>query len=86
MIDHPHEHREGPCIALAERLSEFIDDELPPDLRREVETHLDACSTCVRFVESLRRTRDVARLLPPRELSPEELRRLGEAARRRREP
>ena len=83
MIDPRHEHPEGTCLDLAERVSEFIDLELPPDLRNEVEAHLHACANCLKFVESLRRTRDVAGLLPPLELSPERLRELAEAVRRR---
>ena len=78
----PHEH-DPRCLELAERISEFIDLELPSDLRQRVEEHLSACANCVKFVDSLRRTRDVAALLPRTELSPEQLRTLGEAVRRR---
>ena len=81
----PHQH-DPRCMELAERISEFIDLELPPDLRQNVEAHLSACANCVKFVESLRRTRDLASLLPGPGLSPEELRKLGEAARRRLAP
>jgi anti-sigma factor RsiW len=77
-----HEH-DPRCLELAERISEFIDLELPMDLREKVEAHLVACADCVKFVNSLRRTRDLASLLPPPQLSPDELRQLGEAARRR---
>ena len=82
-VSHDHDPR---CLALAERISEYIDLELPPDLREKVEAHLSACANCLKFVESLRRTRDLASLLPPPGLSPDDLRRLGEAARRRLEP
>jgi anti-sigma factor RsiW len=78
----PHEH-DRRCLDLADRISEYIDLELPPDLREKVEAHLVACANCVKFVTSIRRTRDLASLLPPPGLSPDELRRLGEAARRR---
>jgi anti-sigma factor (TIGR02949 family) len=80
MSAHKHDAR---CLDLAEQISEFIDLELPPDLRQRVEEHLSACANCVKFVDSLRRTRDVAALLPRAELSPEQLRELGEAVRRR---
>ena len=80
MSTHEHDSR---CLDLADRISEFIDLELPPELREKVEAHLSACANCVKFVESLRRTRDLASLLPAPGLSPEELRKLGEAARRR---
>ena len=78
----PHQH-DPHCLDLAERISEFIDLELPPDLREKVEAHLSSCANCVKFVESLRRTRDLASLLPAPFLSPEDLRKLGEAARLR---
>ena len=77
-----HEH-DSRCLELADRISEFIDLELPPDLRQKVEQHLSACANCVKFVDSLRRTRDVAALLPGPGLTLERLRELGESVRRR---
>jgi anti-sigma factor RsiW len=77
-----HEH-DASCLELADKISEFIDLELPPDLRSRVEAHLSACANCVKFVESLKRTRDVAGLLPPQNLPPERLEELREAVRRR---
>ena len=77
-----HEH-DPHCLELAERISEFIDLELPPDLRLKVEQHLVACANCIKFVDSLRRTRDLAALLPGPGLSQERLRELGESIRRR---
>lgn len=83
MIAREHDHADGTCLDLAERISEFIDGELPSELRVQVEAHLAACATCVRFVESLRRTRDMARLFPPPGLPAERLRELAREARRR---
>ena len=83
MTDHEHDHPQGTCLELAERVSEYIDEELPAELRSQVAAHLLACSKCVQFVESLRRTRDLARLFPPDPLPPERLRELARAAKRR---
>jgi anti-sigma factor RsiW len=71
------------CLELAERLSEYLDDELTPELRREVEAHVRDCATCEEFVASLARTRDLGRWLPRLDLPEEHLRRLTGAARRR---
>jgi anti-sigma factor RsiW len=41
------------CAAYEEELSAFVDDELAPDRRAEVEAHLDACPGCRRRLEAL---------------------------------
>jgi anti-sigma factor RsiW len=79
---HSEPHDRAVCLRLAERLSEYLDGELPPELSREVETHFEGCATCERFLDSLRRTRDAARYLPEA-LSGEDLERLKREARRR---
>ena len=71
------------CIEMAARLSEYLDDELPDDLRALVEAHNAHCANCVAFVESLRRTKELAHLLPRLELPEAELERLAAAARKR---
>lgn len=76
-------HAHGDCRELAERLSEFVDGELPDDLRREVEAHIDDCSTCERFVASLSRVRDLGRLLKPPVPDPERLRAMRQRVRSR---
>jgi anti-sigma factor RsiW len=79
--DHPHDRKL--CKDLAERISEYLDGELPSELRLEVEEHVDHCSTCETFVDSVRRTRDLAHLLPPLELAPDRLRSLSQDVKRR---
>ncbi|MGH7566093.1 MAG: anti-sigma factor family protein, partial [Gemmatimonadota bacterium] len=37
-----------------EKLSEYIDDELPAGERAEIEAHLAGCLDCARIVEDLR--------------------------------
>jgi predicted anti-sigma-YlaC factor YlaD len=41
-------------------LSAYIDDELTTDVRREIETHLDACEMCRKEYESLLSTWELA--------------------------
>ena len=77
MTEHVHDES---CRALAERISEFVDGELPEDVRATVEDHLDACATCEAFVASLARVKSLGRWLPRLELSPSRLRDLARRA------
>lgn len=76
------EHGTERCIELAGKLSEYLDEELPAELRREVEDHFEGCSKCEHFLTSLRRVKGAASLLPPEELPPDRLREISEAVRR----
>lgn len=61
------------CREIFERLSEYLDDELPPDICEHIEEHMDGCAPCEAFLESLRRTvRHVAAVDAP--AMPDELR------------
>ncbi len=51
-----HTHDPETCRALVERLSEYLDAELSPDLCRQIEGHLEDCPPCREFLESLKRT------------------------------
>ena len=83
---HHHGDHEGhdrqKCMELAERISEYVDLELPSDLRTRVEEHIHGCANCEKFVDSVRRTRDLAHLLPPLEISSERLKEISEKVRR----
>lgn len=61
------------CRALFERLSEFLDGELPAGLCHEIERHAAGCPPCHALVQTLRRTVGLCRTLPDRPL-PEEAR------------
>lgn len=62
------------CREVFARLSEYLDGEIDPAVCAGFEAHMDDCPPCQAFLESLRRTVDLTRSLPDREL-PEELRR-----------
>jgi anti-sigma factor RsiW len=54
----------------ANRLSAYIDNELPADLRAALEGHLAACPVCAADLAALRKTSAVIHQLPAAELSP----------------
>jgi negative regulator of sigma E activity len=81
-----HQHGSPRCVEIAERLSELIDDELPEELRDEILQHNHECTKCQKFVDSLRRVKELAHLLPPVELQSDRLKEIAEAARHRLEP
>jgi hypothetical protein len=60
--------------AFTDRLSEYLDGELGPDERRELEQHLEQCESCERTLSELRAVRTTAGHLvdkePPRDLWP----------------
>ena len=78
-----HDHDREHCVELADRLSEYLDDELPRELSVRVEKHFEDCANCQRFMKSLRRTRDLGPLLPELTLSPEAMQRVRDEIRRR---
>ncbi len=47
------------CKEIFARLSEYLDEELPDDVCREIDTHIAGCPPCVEFVESLRKSIDL---------------------------
>ena len=44
------------CQQIFAMLSEYLDAELPPDLCVKLSGHIQGCSPCVEFVESLRQS------------------------------
>ena len=49
-----------------DRLSEYIDEELTPDERAQLEAHLESCAECALTLEELRGVVEHARALPAR--------------------
>jgi anti-sigma factor RsiW len=56
-----------------ERLSEYLDGELPLDVCERYARHIEGCDPCVRFVESLRRAVRLVESSPEMKL-PDDLR------------
>jgi hypothetical protein len=44
------------CKQIFSMLSEYLDEELPDDICRDIESHISACPPCIQFVESLKKS------------------------------
>ena len=51
--------------AFVDRISEYLDGDLDPQTRRELEQHVSECTACTEVLEDLRRLSAEARALPP---------------------
>jgi anti-sigma factor RsiW len=49
-------NRDHRCVEFLERLSRYLDDDLPCAERREIERHLRGCPCCADVLESLKFT------------------------------
>jgi anti-sigma factor (TIGR02949 family) len=49
------------CHEVFARLSEYLDGELPEEVRAAMARHIEDCAPCVEFVETLRKSRDLCR-------------------------
>jgi anti-sigma factor (TIGR02949 family) len=58
MSDHLHKN----CKSLLGSLSEYIDGELPAELCREIEKHLEGCDDCRVVLNTTKRTIDLVRI------------------------
>jgi anti-sigma factor (TIGR02949 family) len=70
MSAHSHEN----CQALLGTLSEYIDGELPADLCKEIEKHLEGCENCRIVVNTTRRTIDLVQAPQQSEALPDDVR------------
>jgi len=61
----------GHCEDLLERLSRYIDGELPADDCRTIQQHLDQCPECQQVLHSLEHTVDLCREEGRPDLPPE---------------
>lgn len=61
------------CDTIRPRLDDYLDGTLPPEMAREVETHLASCADCRREVEALRAILAEARALPRSVEPPDEV-------------
>jgi anti-sigma factor (TIGR02949 family) len=69
-MDHPDESPMT-CRELFERLSEYLDGELSPELCAEIRRHMDGCDPCINFAKTLKATADLCRRLPAHRVPPE---------------
>jgi len=58
------------CQELTELITAYIEDALPPPVRRRFEGHLAECPDCVNYLEQMRTTILLTRLLRPSDLEP----------------
>lgn len=70
MPESTHDRRK--CMALFDKLSEYIDNELDPSTSGKIEKHLRRCNPCQACLETLRRTVSLCRELEPAAM-PEDL-------------
>ncbi len=75
-----HDHDRSGCKALFERLSEYMDGELPLEICAEFDGHFEDCPECVRFLASMRKAVRLVESLAPPELPPDLRREILEAA------
>ena len=69
-----HSHTPGmsmTCRELFERLSEYVDGELPEEICRHIREHMDGCDPCVAFASTLKKTADLCHRLPSTPLPPD---------------
>ena len=70
MADHLHNN----CQDLLGSLSEYIDGELPVDLCREIEKHLEGCENCRVVLNTTKRTIDLVQVPVEEETVPDDVR------------
>lgn len=58
------------CFAYQEKVSDYIDNSLPPSEQHQLEEHLAACPACYAFYKDLEMICEASRNLPPYEPSP----------------
>jgi len=58
------------CRELLERLSEYMDGELPQEICQEIQRHMEGCAPCVAFVKTLKKTAGICRRLPSKPIPP----------------
>jgi anti-sigma factor RsiW len=53
------------CVSGVELLMDYLEDALPPDVRRDLETHVAGCPRCTAFLASYRETPRILREASP---------------------
>jgi anti-sigma factor RsiW len=52
------------CRELFERLSDYVDGELPAEICDHIRRHMEDCDPCVAFANTLKKTADLCHRLP----------------------
>nr|MBI3128444.1 zf-HC2 domain-containing protein [Candidatus Tectomicrobia bacterium] len=64
MFGTPGRGRVLPCREVTPLLSQFLDKELGPEMTKKLRSHLEVCSACRKFMESLEKTSQILRWDP----------------------
>ena len=59
------------CIALFEKMSEYVDNELDDPTCRDIESHVSECLACKICIETLKRTIDLCKNVEKEPVPPE---------------
>jgi hypothetical protein len=59
------------CRQIADLLTDYFEDALPPHVRDLLEWHIEGCPPCVAFLKTFRGTLDAVRQLPETPIPPE---------------
>lgn len=70
------------CQELVELVTDYLDGALPPVAHAELESHLERCPPCRRYLDQMRVTHRRLEGVPPQTLSPEVCGELVDAFRR----
>jgi RNA polymerase sigma-70 factor (ECF subfamily) len=60
-----NDHDPNECIAMFEKLSEYIDGELDPVTCRQIEAHLEGCLPCRIYLLTLKKTVNLCKEMTP---------------------
>lgn len=55
------------CKEIFDRLSDYIDRDLDPEICKEIEGHVENCEPCIAFINTLRKTVDLFQALGQQE-------------------
>ncbi len=68
---HHHDEMSMTCRELFERLSEYVDGELPQEICEEIRHHIVGCEPCEAFAKTLKKTADLCHRLPSKPIPPD---------------
>ncbi len=68
---HHHDEMSMTCRELFERLSEYVDGELPQEICEQIRRHIEGCEPCEAFAKTLKKTADLCHRLPSKPIPPD---------------